>query len=110
MAKATKVKITVLRCIRTEEVFPEPPVHLVGGARFAPCNYFHEGQEIIVGESMDMPEGFCTVAWHTVWPTVRTLGFGGDLPWFVEKGTAINACQDGLRPVIFKLERVEASA
>jgi len=34
------------------------------------------------------------------------LAFGGDFPWFKEKGIAISCCSDGLRPVVFKLERI----
>ena len=33
--------------------------------------------------------------------------FGGNMPWLKEKGTTITCCTDGLRPVIFKLERME---
>ncbi|RLB26553.1 MAG: TIGR04076 family protein, partial [Deltaproteobacteria bacterium] len=28
-------------------------------------------------------------------------------PWLKQKGVAIACCTDGLRPVIFKLERIE---
>ncbi|UCH37510.1 MAG: TIGR04076 family protein [Candidatus Bathyarchaeota archaeon] len=53
-----------------------------------------------------MPEGFCTSAWNSIYGSIRTLSFGGNFPWFKENGIAINCCIDGLRPVIFKLERV----
>jgi len=31
---------------------------------------------------------------------------GGDFPWMRQRGTMITCCTDGLRPVVFKLERV----
>jgi len=53
-----------------------------------------------------MPEGFCTSAWNDIYPSVRVLAFGGNAPWYKEKGVAVECCTDGLRPVIFKLERI----
>ena len=36
---------------------------------------------------------------------VAHLAMGGDFPWMKEKGEMVSCCTDGLRPVIFKLER-----
>ena len=58
-------------------------------------------------EDMSIPEGFCNTAWISIYNNLRFLSFGCDLPWFKEKGVAINSCIDGLRPVIFKLERIQ---
>ena len=33
--------------------------------------------------------------------------YGGYYPWMKEKGVVISCCTDGLRPVVFKLERIE---
>jgi uncharacterized repeat protein (TIGR04076 family) len=38
---------------------------------------------------------------------IEHLIFGGSYPWFKDKGVTLSCCNDGLRPVIFKLERVE---
>ena len=103
MAKLHKVKITVLRRFNPSDVFPKNPVTPVEPLQA--CELFREGQEFIV-EDLRMPEGFCTSAWVSIYSNVRLLSFGGDLPWFKEKGVAINCCIDGLRPVIFKLERI----
>jgi uncharacterized repeat protein (TIGR04076 family) len=53
-----------------------------------------------------MPEGFCETAWRNFYHNIRTLGYGGNLPFFEETNLAINCCTDGMRPVIFKIERV----
>ncbi len=52
-----------------------------------------------------MPEGFCTWAWNDIYKVVLTLRFNGDFPWYEERGVMICCCTDGLRPVIFRVER-----
>ncbi len=104
MHELHKVKIKVLKRFHPSEVFkrsPVTPVHM----SFEACRLFTEGQEFIV-EDLRMPEDFCTSAWDSIYGNIRLLSFGGDLPWFKEKGVAVNCCIDGLRPVIFKLERI----
>lgn len=64
-----------------------------------------DGQEFIV-ENMSIPKNFCNTAWLSIYSIVRLLSFGFDLPWFKEKGVAVNSCTDGFRPVVFNLERV----
>jgi len=99
-----EVKITVLRRFNPPEVFKKSPVTHSG--KFEACGTYKDGQEFIVGLDGKMPEGFCTSAWVSIYPNVRLLSFGGDLPWYEGKGVAINCCNDGLRPVVFKLERI----
>ncbi len=103
MEKTHQVKITVLKRFSPSEVFAENPVTPVGPMQA--CELFKDGQEFIV-EGVQMPKGFCTSAWVSIYGNVRLLAFGCNLPWFKERGVAINCCTDGLRPVIFKLERV----
>lgn len=104
MVEVHKVKITVLKRFSPSEVFETSPVTPSGV--FEACELFRDGQEFVVDKDMNMPEGFCTSAWHTIYCDYRTLAFGGDIPWYKEKGVAINCCKDGLRPVVFKLERI----
>ena len=73
---------------------------------FVPCGIYEDNQEIIVEESLAMPDGFCQSAWMAIYPTVRTLGFGGNLPFFKKEGVAVSCCTDGIRPVVFKIERI----
>ena len=104
MTKRNKLKITVLKRLHPSDIFdtlPATPVKDVGA-----CELFNDGQEFIVEENLKMPEGFCSSAWHTIYCSVRVLAFGGNMPWIQEKGVEINCCHDGLRPVIFKLERI----
>lgn len=67
-----------------------------------------EGDVFITGEQNDKPAGFCVWAWDDIFKLITTLSCGGDLPgWMKESGTAVTNCSDGLRPVFFKLERIE---
>jgi len=104
MAKRNKVKITVLRRFDPSEVFEKSPATPINPLKA--CELLKDDQEFLVGESLKMPEGFCTSAWNSLYGNVRTLAFGGNFPWFKEKGVAISCCIDGLRPVVFKLERI----
>jgi uncharacterized repeat protein (TIGR04076 family) len=103
MVRLHKVRITVLRRFKPSEVFRKSPVTPV--SPMGKCDIFKDGQEFIL-DSMKMPDGFCNSAWVSIYSNVRLLMFGGNLPWFKEKGVAINCCLDGLRPVIFKIERI----
>ena len=100
----SKVKLTVLKRQDPKELFDEYPVKERDW--FVPCAIYEDGQEFILEENLAMPENFCTSAWATIYPNVRLLSFGGNLPFFEEEGVAISCCSDGMRPVIFKLERI----
>ena len=61
------------------------------------------------------PDGFCDEAWKAIYQYVFALAHGvgedgglfyyGD--WIRTPGVAICSCNDGLRPVIFKLEATD---
>ena len=102
----SRVKITVLRCFSTEEVFKDSPIKATYSG---PCPAFKDGQEFIIDKTRNpvKPEGFCVYAWDSVLWGVMALRSGADfLAWYEEPGVAIWSCPDGLRPVIFKLERI----
>ena len=98
------MKITVLKRFNPSEVFENDPVTLA--KPLAACELYRDGQEFTVGEDGKMSNGFCTSTLQTIFPNVRTLSFGGNLPWFKQKGVSVNCCSDSLRPVVFKLERI----
>jgi hypothetical protein len=78
-----KVKLTVLKVMDQKDIFSESPVKQ--SKPLPPCEIHKEGQEFIVGPLM----------------------FGGNYPWQEEPGISVTCCTDGLRPVIFKVERIE---
>jgi len=90
------LKITVLRRFHPDDVFGEDyPIKKLDW--MSQCHVVEDGQEFIVHE-MEMPEGFCSGAW------TRARAFGGNMLG-TEKGIALGSCNDGLRPVVFKIER-----
>ena len=59
------------------------------------------------------PEGLCDEAWKAIYQYVFALAHGGKDTlfyfgdWIDRRGVAICSCNDGLRPVIFKLEATD---
>jgi uncharacterized repeat protein (TIGR04076 family) len=47
-----------------------------------------------------------------VWPVIQEkvvfLALGHDYPWIRQSGVEIVCCPDGLHPVLYKLERLDA--
>ncbi len=67
----TKVKITVLQIQDPKKLFGDnPPISLSPG--FGPCDKHHVGQEFVVEENYEMPEGFCNYSWYGI----HTAGTG----------------------------------
>ena len=88
-------KITVLRKSFHEDLYLQYPY---GAA--AACGRFEEGQVFYTNYRWDPPEGFCHWAWGDLRPIIHSMHAGHSTP-------LVSCCTDGLRPVIFKLERVE---
>ena len=103
MVETSKVKITVLKRLSSRDTFGDSPPM---GQAIEACGQFEVGQEFVVGDDGGMPEGFCHWAWNDIYKVVISLMYGGNFPWMKKKGTSISCCTDGLRPVIFKLERM----
>ena len=99
--KEHDIKITVLRKVKTGDILKEYGASAVT----AECPAVKEGATY-VSTAGRIPDGFCGWAWADIQRDIAVLAFGGDFPWIKEKGTMISCCTDGLRPVIFKLERV----
>lgn len=103
MVEQGRVKITVLKKLSSKEIFGDDPPFR---ENVAACRQFDVGQEFVVGEDGGMPEGFCHWAWNDMYKVVTTLKYGGSFSKEREKEASIvRCCTDGLRPVIFKLER-----
>lgn len=100
-----KCRITVL-----ETQFNEKLAKEYGAANIGPCP-FHKVGDVFVS-NYAKPEGFCDEAWKAISHYVFAIvhGMQGTFfanRWVRQDGVSINSCNDGLRPVIFKLERVD---
>jgi uncharacterized repeat protein (TIGR04076 family) len=99
-----KVKITVLR-----RTFNEDMARQYAEPGLKPCPVLKEGQVFYAG--LGKPDGFCDGAWRTIHPYVFALANGVKQfyfnDWVRHDGMAITCCNDGLRPVFFKLEATD---
>jgi len=99
-----KVKITVLKRYLDEEIVKE-----YGSEGIGKCSVLKEGDEWITGHGK--PENFCDDAWvaiqHYVFALAHDCEMFYDGRWVKQPGTAICSCNDGLRPVIFKIEKID---
>ena len=101
-----KVKITVLKTTLNKELAEQ-----YGVEGLSTCPFHKEGQVFYADYAK--PDGLCDEAWKAIYQYVFALAHGaqdglfyyGD--WIIEKGVAIVCCNDGLRPVIFKLEATD---
>jgi uncharacterized repeat protein (TIGR04076 family) len=57
------------------------------------------------------PDGLCDEAWKAIYQYAFALSHGSEIfyygDWIDKPGVAICSCNDGLRPVIFKIERTD---
>ena len=98
------VKITVVKKIHNKDMFGDNPP--LGFTAVPECDKLEVGQEFI-SEEGSCPPGFCAWAFADIQRDIIHLRLGGDFPWIKEKGATLSSCTDGVRPVIFKLERIE---
>jgi len=89
-------KITVLKLDFNEDLYKLYPY-----GHASPCGRLTVGQEFISICRWDPPEGLCVWAWRDLIPIIQSYHEGREHP-------SISCCTDGLRPVFFKLERIEA--
>lgn len=101
-----KVKITILQTTLNHELATE-----YGVKGLTVCPMMKKGDVFYADYAK--PNGFCDEAWKAIYQYVFALAHGagnsvfyyGD--WIRKPGVAICSCNDGLRPVIMKLESTE---
>lgn len=101
-----KIKITVIKRFNPEDVFGKEGYSTPNGKKVTACTAFEDGQEFIV-ENLKKPDGFCDWAWRDIYKDTAVLNFDGNFKNWAKEGTQHTCCTDGVRPVVFKLERIE---
>lgn len=104
-----KVRIKILKTTFDKELAAE-----YGAEGLTACPMMKEGQVFMADYAK--PAGFCDEAWKAIYQYVFALAHGsgeevfyfGD--WIRKPGVAVCSCNDGIRPVIFKLESTEEEA
>lgn len=78
-------------------------------AELAPCPFHTVGQ--VFKADCGKLDGFCDEAWEAIHHYVFAMAHGAktlfDGKWIAKEGVSINSCNDGIRPVVFKIERIE---
>ena len=102
-------KITVLKTLYHADLVEEyrrPDVPK------GPCKFFKVGDEFIVNYLTEKPEDFkCDWAWHDIHKIIMILMTNGNFgTWMKNKHNFITCCTDGIKPVIFKIERMQNSS
>jgi uncharacterized repeat protein (TIGR04076 family) len=100
-----KVKITILKTTLQEDLASE-----YGVDGLTTCPMMNEGEVYYADHAK--PENFCDEAWKAIYQYVFALAHGvNDIcyyeDWIKTPGVAIVSCNDGLRPVIMKLEKTD---
>ena len=100
-----KVKITILKTTLQEDLARE-----YGVDGLTTCPMMNEGE--VYYADYAKPENFCDEAWKAIYQYVFALAHGIDEIWYYgdwikTPGVAIVSCNDGLRPVIKKLEKTD---
>ncbi len=103
-----KVKITVLK----REFNRELAEKYLADPNVGPCQVFKDGQEFIVdgdGFFKMLGGNFCSEAWDCISRYVYAALQGGSIMrgWTNDEKMMITCCNDGVRPVVFKLERID---
>ena len=103
-----RCKITVLR----REFYQDLADEYLANPQAGKCSRFHDGQEFILeqGDFFNMMNGeFCSEAWDAISRYVYAALQGGSIMrgWTKDEKVMISCCNDGVRPVIFKLERID---
>ena len=95
-------KVTVLKTMYNEDLAKE-----YCGPGAGVCTAHQEGQ-VFEFEGLNQPKGFCPWAWNDIHKVLLTLNSGGSFkPWMKADNTIIVCCSDGIRPVVFRVERVD---
>ena len=105
-----RIKITVLKREFYQELADAFLVHPQVGK----CGKFQDGQVFFVEEgqydTFTHDGCFCQSAWDTIKDTVYSGLMGGNLyreGWSRDPGKLVLCCRDGIRPVVFLLEKME---
>jgi uncharacterized repeat protein (TIGR04076 family) len=97
-----KVKITVVKTFSPEDIFGHEILR--DGKAIQACSY-KVGQEFIMDHHFNRPKDFCGQAWQDLYNTLIIYYCGGDYN-YPEPGVTYQPCGDGIRPVIFKIEKL----
>jgi len=99
------VKITVVKKAYFEDIVVQEQSSL---GNFQACERFSEGQEFILDSIGKMPEDFCAWAWADIHRDIVMIEYGAQPPPKLTNPHSIySCCTEGLRPVVFRIEKLQ---
>ena len=102
----TRLKLTVLERTFNREIAEAYGAEAFKrGGDFGPCSRFEDGKVFCL-DGITPPPGFCPRAWADIHGEVHMVANGGEQDFTKRHGSAISCCTDGIRPVIFRIERI----
>ena len=102
-----KARITVLKRTLQADVLDQEIEDEAFKQQFGRCPIFEDGQTFVSEDWPTKPDGFCERAWPDIRHEVAMVMYEASVPWITEEGFTITCCNDGLRPVIFRIERLD---
>jgi len=104
-----KIRITVVKRVAHMDLLDEHLNREDFPGAYGPCEIMQEGMEFVIdGVFARRPENFnCQGAWNDIQRNLASVMYGGNLPWIRQPGTVVASCSDGLRPVSFRIERID---
>ena len=111
MGWKNQCRVTVLR----RELYPDLVAEYAANPQVGKCTRFEDGQEFIIDKDsyLGMLNGqFCSEAWQSISHYIYAALQGGSIMhgWMKDEAVMIATCSDGVRPVIFKIERLDGEA
>lgn len=100
-----KVRITVIKKFNPKEIFGHDIIRQDTGKPVPPC-YLNEGQSFILTSHLEPPKGFCEKAWLDMYDLLMIFYHDGDYA-YPKPGMTYTPCNDGIRPVIFQIEKLD---
>ena len=98
------IRITVVKRALFEELISDvAPTN----KEFSKCEKFTDGQVFLIVGAKQIPEGFCSWAWADIQRDVAMIECGGEpKPKLNMPHSMYSCCSEGLRPVVFKIEKI----
>lgn len=107
-----KCKVTVIR----KELYPDLQETYLADPQSGPCPFYNVGDEFVFERYRDRDDFWtmgrgsqCSEAWDCISRYIYTALQGGAVMrgWTADERVMIACCNDGTRPVVFKIERID---
>lgn len=100
-----EIRITVVKTEFYPDLASEVDINL--NPHFGMCPIFRVGDIFFLKSLDDIPQGFCSWAWADIQRDIAMILFGATpSPELKNPHSMFVCCDEGIRPVIFKIERM----